>query len=80
LPEAGETQPNELVTVNVKVPWVRPEIVVLGPEPVVFTAPGDLMIIQLPVIGRPLITTLPVGTAHDGWVTVPITGAEGLGD
>lgn len=80
MPEAGDTQPNEFVTVNVKVPCGRPEIVVLEPEPVVFTAPGDLIIVQLPVIGSPFITTLPVGTAHVGCVTVPIIGVEGLGD
>jgi len=32
----------------------------------------------MPVAGRPFNTTLPVGAAHEaGWVTVPITGAEG---
>ena len=33
--------------------------------------------VQLPV-GNPLSTTLPVDTAHVGWVIVPTVGAEGV--
>jgi hypothetical protein len=48
--------------------------VVVAPVPVI--APG--LIVHVPVAGRPFNTTLPVGEAHEaGWVTVPITGAEG---
>jgi hypothetical protein len=79
LPEECDAHPNELVTVNVKVPSGKFEIVVLVPDPVVVTAPGVLVIVQLPVNGSPFRTTLPVGAAHDGCVTVPITGALGLG-
>lgn len=34
--------------------------------------------VQLPVDGRPLNTTLPVGVVHVGWVTTPTTGAVGF--
>jgi hypothetical protein len=80
LPEGGDTHPNEFVTVKVNVPSGIFEMVVLTPDPVAVTAPGDLVIVQLPVIGRPFSTTLPDGTAQDGCVTVPMTGAFGLGD
>lgn len=44
------------------------------PLPVI--APG--LIVQVPVAGRPLSTTLPVVAEHDaGWVIIPITGAVG---
>jgi hypothetical protein len=52
-------------------------MVVLGPEPVVVTAPGDLVNVQFPD-GKPLNTTLPVATLQVGWVTVPTVGAEGV--
>ena len=47
-------------------------MVLLPPEP--FIAPGS--IVQLPA-GRPLSTTLPVGSAHVGWVMAPTVGADG---
>ena len=48
--------------------------VVEAPVPAI--DPG--LIVQVPVAGRPFNTTLPVGSAHEeGWVTVPINGAEG---
>ena len=34
------------------------------------------LMVQLPA-GRPLSTTLPVGTVHVGWVMAPTTGAVG---
>ena len=34
--------------------------------------------VQLPVAGKPVKTTLPVGVVHVGWVMVPITGEVGL--
>lgn len=49
----------------------------LVPVPVVVTPPGDRVRVQLPVDGSPESATLPVGEAHDGWVTVPGTGGEG---
>jgi hypothetical protein len=79
LPEACDSHPNELVTVNVNVPSGKFVIVVLVPDPVTITAPGDLVILQLPVIGKPFSTTDPVGAPQAGWVTVPTTGAFGLG-
>jgi hypothetical protein len=78
-PEEGDVHPNEFVTVNVNVPGDKFVIVVLLPEPVAVTAPGDLVIVQLPVMGSPLSTTLPVGASHDGCVTAPIDGEPGLG-
>ena len=43
--------------------------------PVPAIDPG--FIVQVPVAGRPLNTTLPVGTAHEaGWVIVPGIGAN----
>ena len=51
---------------------MSPVIVLLPPEPVI--APGS--IVQLPA-GRPLSTTLPVESAHVGWVIAPTVGAAG---
>lgn len=49
-------------------------IVVVVPVPAI--EPG--LIVQTPVAGSPLNTTLPVGAAHvEGCVTVPVTGAGG---
>lgn len=45
----------------------------LVPEPDI--APG--LIVQLPA-GRPVNTTLPVATEHEGCVMVPIVGAAGV--
>ena len=49
-------------------------IVVVVPVPAI--DPG--LITQVPVAGRPLRTTLPVGAAHvEGCVIVPTIGAKG---
>ena len=46
--------------------------------PVPAIAPG--LIVHTPVAGRPLNTTLPVGTAQEaGWVVVPTIGANMAG-
>lgn len=71
--DAGEIHPKALVTVKVRVPAARPDIVVLVPDPAM--DPGFM--VQLPV-GKPLNTTLPVATVHVGCVIVPITGAVGV--
>lgn len=77
--EDGEdVQPDELVTVKVYVPAGTPVIVVEVPEPEVVTAPGDMVTVQVPEDGRLLNGTVPVGTLHVGWVTVPTTGGEGV--
>ena len=34
----------------------------------------------MPAEGNPVKITLPVDTAHVGWVMVPITGAVGIED
>ena len=70
--DAVEVQPFELVTVNVREPAVRPVIVAVAVDPVIL--PG--LIVHAPA-GKPLRTTLPVATAHDGWVMAPIAGAVG---
>ena len=45
-------------------------------EPVPVIAPG--LMVHVPVEGRRINSTLPVGFAHEaGWVTVPIIGADG---
>ena len=49
-------------------------IVVEVPVPAI--DPG--LIVQVPVAGNPLSTTLPVGAEHEeGWVIEPVIGAEG---
>ena len=51
--------------------------VVLVPVPAI--DPG--LIVHVPVAGRPLSTTLPVGSAHEeGWVIVPTIGVPGTAD
>ena len=52
-------------------------MVVLVPEPVEVVPPGDLVKVQVPVVGNPFKTTLPVATAHVGCVMLPNVGAEG---
>jgi len=59
-------------------PAGNPVIVVVVPEPEVVTAPGDIVMVQVPDEGSPLRGTLPVGTLQVGWVIVPITGVEGV--
>lgn len=45
--------------------------------PVPAIDPG--LIVHVPVAGKPLNTTLPIGTAQDeGWVTAPKTGVAGI--
>jgi hypothetical protein len=57
-------------------PASSPDIVVPVPVPVEVLPPGVLVIVQVPVAGRPLKATLPVATAHVGWVIVPVTGGD----
>lgn len=47
-------------------PAARSVIVVLVPEPVVVTPPGDLVRVQVPDEGSPLNGTLPVATVQEG--------------
>ena len=47
------------------------------PVPVDSVPPGVLVSIQVPVAGKPLITTLPVASAQVGWVMVPTVGMVG---
>jgi hypothetical protein len=56
------------------VPGTRFDIVRDVPVPVI--APG--LIVHVPVAGRPVNITVPVGVAQaEGWVIVPATGAVG---
>ena len=64
--EGGEIQPVELVTVKVKVPDGILVMVIDVPEPVLVTAPGFLVIVHVPVEGRPLKIALPVEVAQVG--------------
>jgi hypothetical protein len=79
LPDAIETQPDELVTVKVYVaPAGSPVTVLVVPVPVVVVPPGDLVSVQVPVDGRPLNATLPVVIEQVGCVILPTTGAVGV--
>jgi len=64
--DEGEVHPAALVTVKEYVPGSNPVTVVLVPVPVVITPSGLLVSVQVPVEGRPLRITLPVGTVHEG--------------
>jgi hypothetical protein len=67
-----------LSTVNVYVvPAVKPVMVVLVPVPVVVTAPGFVVTVQVPVDGKPVNTTLAVVAVQVGCVNVPNKGAVG---
>ena len=48
------------------------------PVPVCEIPPGAEVNVQVPVAGKPLTSTLPVGERHVGCVTVPAIGAEGV--
>lgn len=78
LDEDGDVQPAEFVTEKVYDPTGTPVIVDDEPDPSVVFPPGDLVTVHDPVEGNPLRTTLPVGSAHVGWVIVPTTGAAGV--
>ena len=54
------------------------ETVRVVPVPVIDTFPGILVRVQLPEAGSPLNATLPVDSAHVGWVIFPTTGAVGV--
>lgn len=73
LADAGDVHPTELVTVKVRVPDSKPEMVVVDPEPDI--DPG--FIVQLPA-GSPLNSTLPVETVQVGCVIAPTMGADGV--
>ena len=75
--EGTETQPTSLVTVKVYVALAgKPDTVVVVPVPVV-VPPGLLVKVQVPVAGKPLNTTEPVGIPQAGCVIVPTTGVAG---
>jgi hypothetical protein len=60
------------------VPAAKPVIVVLEPVPVVVTPSGLRVKVQVPVLGKPVNTILPVATVQVGCVSVPTEGALGL--
>jgi hypothetical protein len=74
-PEASDVHPASLETVKLYVPGIRFVTVVLVPVPAI--DPG--LIVHVPVSGRPLNATLPVGVAHEeGSVIVPNIGMSGI--
>ena len=77
-PDDPDIHPDELVTEKVYVPVDIVEIVVVVPVPLVVTAPGFRVTVQVPVDGKPLSSTLPVDKIHVGEVMVPIPGATGV--
>jgi hypothetical protein len=74
----ADVQPSALVTINVKVPAASPETVVLVPLPLVLVAPGLRISVQVPGVGKPFRTTLPVPTVQVRFVMVPIVGVAGV--
>ena len=74
--DALDVQPPAFVTVKVYEPDANPVSVVVVPLPVA-DPEGVPVTVQVPEAGNPLKATDPVGTAHVGWVTVPITGTVG---
>ena len=76
-PEDADVHTDRL-TVNVYVPGGRSVTVVLAVDPVLVNPPGVLVTVQVPEVGSPLRTTLPVGTVHVGCVIVPLMGADGV--
>jgi hypothetical protein len=56
----------------------KPVNVALVPVPDCVNPPGDEVIVQVPVDGNPLKTTVPVGDKQEGCVIAPITGAVGF--
>ena len=72
--DAFDIHPAAAVTLKLYVPGLRFGTVTLVPDPVI--APG--LIVQVPLDGRPVNTTLPVVAEHDkGWVIMPTIGAVG---
>ena len=59
--DACDIHPTAPVTLKLYVPGLRFEIVTLAPVPDI--EPG--LIVQVPVAGRPLSITLPVGAEHE---------------
>ncbi len=51
----------------------------LVPVPVVVTAPGFLVKVQVPVAGKLFKITEPVATVQVGWVIVPTVGVAAVG-
>jgi hypothetical protein len=73
--DGTDVPPDSFVTVKVyDILAASPATVVLTPVPVLVVAPGYCVSVHCPVSGRPLSTTLPVGTAQVGWVIVPTRG------
>lgn len=73
----GDTHPAADVTVNVYVPAASPLTVVPEADPLEVMLPGFRVRVHEPV-GKPVSTTLPVGTVHVGWAITPTAGAAGM--
>ena len=50
----------------------------LTPIPILVTAPGVRVNVQVPVAGKSLKTTLAVAKLQLGWVIIPMVGAVGV--
>ncbi len=79
LSDNTDVHPSASVTAKLYVPAARPETVVVIPVPLVATVPGLRHYAHVPSEGKPLSTTLPVGTEQVGLVIDPIRGADGDG-
>ena len=53
-------------------------IMVIDVEPVYVEPLGDSVTVHVPDEGRPANWILPFGLLQLGWVTVPVTGVEGV--
>ena len=73
-----EVHPAEFVTVKLYTPTGKPGKVAVVPLPVIVVLFVVSIIVQIPVAGKPLKSTLPVAIEHVGCITAPTTGAVGV--
>ena len=76
--DAKEVHPAEFVMVKLYVAGGKFENVAVVPLPVMVVLFVVSVIIQLPVAGKPLKSTLPVAIEQVGCVTAPTIGAVGV--
>lgn len=76
--DTADVQPPAFVTVKLYDPGLRPNTVKVVPDALAVMLPGKRVSVQVPSAGNPVITTLPVGESHVGWVMVPGTGGVGV--
>ena len=76
--DTKEVHPSEFVMVKLYVAGGKFENVAVVPLPVMVVLFVVSVIIQLPVAGKPLKSTLPVAIEQVGCVTAPTIGAVGV--